>query len=58
MHDGRKMLFVIKVLEPKLKDPVKDIERVYLREKSQAFGFRRAPCKLRSCSGSSSPWSP
>ena len=29
--EGRKMLLVIKVLEPKLKDPVKDIERVYLR---------------------------
>ena len=29
--EGRKMLLVIKVLEPKLKDPVKDIERVYAR---------------------------
>ena len=29
--DGRQMLFVIKVLEPKLKPPVKDIERVYVR---------------------------
>jgi hypothetical protein len=29
--EGRKMLLVIKVLEPKLKDPVKDIERVYVR---------------------------
>ena len=29
--EGRKMLFVIKVLEPKLKEPVKDIERGYVR---------------------------
>ena len=29
--EGRKILLVIKVLEPKLKEPVKDIERVYLR---------------------------
>lgn len=32
--EGRKMLLVIKVLEPKLKEPVKDIERVYLRQPS------------------------
>jgi hypothetical protein len=32
--DGRKMLLVIKVLEPKLKEPVKDIERVYVRQPS------------------------
>ena len=29
---GRQMLLVIKVLEPKLKDPVKDIERLYVRQ--------------------------
>ena len=29
--EGRKLLLVIKVLQPKLKNPVKDIERVYLR---------------------------
>jgi hypothetical protein len=32
--EGRKMLFVIKVLEPKLREPVKDIERVYVRQPS------------------------
>jgi hypothetical protein len=32
--EGRKMLLVIKVLEPKLKEPVKDIERVYVRQPS------------------------
>ena len=31
---GRQLLLVIKVLEPRLKDPVKDIERVYLRQPS------------------------
>jgi hypothetical protein len=32
--ERREMLFVIKVLEPKLKDPVKDIERLYVRQPS------------------------
>ena len=31
---GRQLLLVIKVLEPRLKDPVKDIERVYRRQPS------------------------
>jgi hypothetical protein len=30
--DGRRMLFIIKVFEPKLKEPVKDIERLYVRQ--------------------------
>lgn len=33
--EARRMLIVIKVLEPKLKDPVSDIERVYIRQLSQ-----------------------
>lgn len=37
-EEGRKMLFVIKVLQPKLKDPVKDIERVYLRSSVPGAG--------------------
>jgi hypothetical protein len=32
--EGRQMLLVVKVLEPKLKDPVKDIERAYVRVRS------------------------
>jgi hypothetical protein len=32
--EGRQMLLVIKVLQPKLKDPVKDIERLYVRQPS------------------------